>query len=521
MDGIEYLKKQVSIIVNLHNSKKYDEVIRKAKVLIKKYSNQIIFYNILSLALSAKNKNDESINYLNKAINLDPNNISVLNNLGLIYSKINNFEKSKYYLDEALKRNPNFFDALINYGNLMLSINKVEKAFVAYTNAFKIAKDNPHKEVALMALASANQQKGNFVKSEEIYKEILKFNPNNTKADKALTVINNYKDSNDEHLKEMEKKVSILKKDDELKPLYFALGKAYEDIGENDKSFKFISRGNEIEKKQIGYNIKDDEKNFKDIYNFFEKNKLGKINSPKKKIIFVVGMPRSGTTLTEQIISSHSKVHGAGELSFLSEFFMDKIKDVNFFEKLKEEDFYQLCLRNCQKHYFEKLNSLEIEEEYILDKAPLNFKWIGFIMNAFPNSKVIHCVRDPMAVCWSNFKNSFSSKSIGFSYDLNDLGKYYNLYNDLTNLWGELYKDSIYNLDYKKLVSNKDEEIKRIIEFCNLNWEDNCLFPEKNEKSVSTASLSQVRSPIYKTSIKNWERFSDKLVVLEKILKRN
>ena len=206
MDGIEYLKKQVSIIVNLHNSKKYDEVIRKAKVLVKKYSNQIIFYNILSLALSAKNKNDESIKYLNKAINLDPNNISVLNNLGLIYSKVNNFEKSKYYLDEALKRNPNFFDALINYGNLMLSINKIEKAFVAYTNAFKIAKDNPHKEVALMALASANQQKGNFVKSEEIYKEILKFNPNNTKADKALTVINNYRDSNDEHLKEMEKK---------------------------------------------------------------------------------------------------------------------------------------------------------------------------------------------------------------------------------------------------------------------------------------------------------------------------
>ena len=141
----------------------------------------------------------------------------------------------------------------------MLSINKIEKAFVAYTNAFKIAKDNPHKEVALMALASANQQKGNFVKSEEIYKEILKFNPNNTKADKALTVINNYRDSNDEHLKEIEKKVSILKKDDELKPLYFALGKAYEDIGENDKSFKFISRGNEIEKKQIGYNIKDDD----------------------------------------------------------------------------------------------------------------------------------------------------------------------------------------------------------------------------------------------------------------------
>jgi hypothetical protein len=126
-----------------------------------------------------------------------------------------------------------------------------------------------------------------------------------------------------------------------------------------------------------------------------------------------------------------------------------------------------------------------------------------------------------MDVCWSNFKNSFSSKSIGFSYDLNDLGKYYNLYDDLINFWKKLYPETIYNLNYQKLVDSKNEEIRKLIKFCNLEWEEDCLYPEKNIKSVSTASLSQVRSPIYKSSVKNWEKFSDKLISLKTIINKS
>ena len=204
-----------------------------------------------------------------------------------------------------------------------------------------------------------------------------------------------------------------------------------------------------------------------------------------------------------------------------SEFFNKEILDNNLLKN--EESLYKSeeLLKNCQNHYFDKLNKHNIKEKIIIDKAPLNFKWIGFIISAFPNSKIIHCKRDPMAICWSNFKNSFSSKSIGFSYNLDDLGKYYNLYDDLIRFWINLFSEKIYNLDYENLVNNKKEEIKKIIEFCELEWDENCLNPEKNKKSVSTASLSQVRSPIYKSSIKNWENFSEKLGELKKILKAN
>ena len=151
-------------------------------------------------------------------------------------------------------------------------------------------------------------------------------------------------------------------------------------------------------------------------------------------------MPRSGTTLTEQIISSHTEVFGAGELPYLSEFFNKEISDNNLLKSEENLDKSEELLKNCQNHYFDKLNKHNIKKEkIIIDKAPLNFKWIGFIISAFPNSKIIHCKRDPMAICWSNFKNSFSSKSIGFSYNLDDLGKYYNLYEDLIQFLGKSF----------------------------------------------------------------------------------
>ena len=147
--------------------------------------------------------------------------------------------------------------------------------------------------------------------------------------------------------------------------------------------------------------------------------------------------------------------------------------------------------------------------------------FIGFIQVLFPNSKIIHCKRDPLAVCWSNYKNSFSSKSIGFSYDLIDLGKYYKLYNELMSFWKNSYSKKIYDLDYNELVSNSEKEIRKIIDFCELSWDDKCLVPEKNKKSVSTASLSQVRSPIYKSSIIGWKKFDNKLDLLKKTLEIN
>ena len=238
-------------------------------------------------------------------------------------------------------------------------------------------------------------------------------------------------------------------------------------------------------------------------------------------------MPRSGTTLTEQIISSHKDVHGAGELNYMSdavELFDEKNKNDKtplwkILENIKEIKFEHL--ERMQKQYSEKLSLHDFNEEVVTDKAPLNFRWIGFIKKIFPNSKIIHCKRNPMDICFSNYKNSFSAASLGFCYNLNKIGKYYNLYKDLMLFWDKEFKNQIYHLSYENLINDKENEVKKLLNFCELAWDKNCLNPQNNKKAVATASLAQVRSPIYKSSIEKWKSFEFGLKELKEIINLN
>ena len=169
-----------------------------------------------------------------------------------------------------------------------------------------------------------------------------------------------------------------------------------------------------------------------------------------------------------------------------------------------------------QNQYLEGLSLHNFEKEIVTDKAPLNFRWVGFIKKIFPNSKVIHCKRNPMDICFSNYKNSFSAGSLGFCYNLNKVGEYYNLYKDLMLFWDKKFKNQIYHLSYENLINDKEKEVKKLLDFCELNWDENCLNPQNNKKAVATASLAQVRSPIYKTSIEKWKNFEFGLNELKK-----
>ena len=291
--------------------------------------------------------------------------------------------------------------------------------------------------------------------------------------------------------------------------------------------------GNSVVNKKINYNLQNDKNLFNHIKFLFENLDKKEIIESKTKIIFILGMPRSGTTLTEQIISSHNKVHGAGELNYMSDAIEkvlhnteisnnkknSKNKNWSNFIKLKNIDKDQF--KKIQISYEEDLNQLSYDKPIITDKAPLNFRWIGFIKTVFPNSKIIHCNRNSMDICFSNFKNSFSSNSLGFCYDLKNLGNYFNLYKDLMSFWNSIYKDEIYQLTYENLISNKENEVKKLLKFCDLDWDENCLNPQNNKKAVATASLAQVRTPIYKTSIAKWKNLEEELIELKEIIKKN
>ena len=232
-------------------------------------------------------------------------------------------------------------------------------------------------------------------------------------------------------------------------------------------------------------------------------------------------MPRSGTTLVEQIISSHSKVFGAGELPYLS-----KILSKNFFNKseLSKEKVRNILTENNEEidrisnEYLDYIDKFNTKENNITDKAPLNFRWIGFIKVLFPNSKIIHCTRNPKDNCLSLFKNIFEG-GLNFSYDQKTLGTFYNLYSDLMIFWNQKFSSFIHEANYEKILSNQLEESKKIIEFCGLDWEEECLNFHENKAPIKTMSTAQARKPLYKSSLNSYEKFSPYLETLNETIK--
>ena len=488
---------QLFILQNKLKNNLFDEVIQKAKSLLKKHRHERkilngipVLYNIISLAYQGKLDYYNSIKIMEEALKLNPKNIYYLNNMGISQHKNKDFVKAEKYFEKALKINPNYINVLNNFGNLKKDLDKVDEAIKYYEKSVNI---NNNILITNYNLSSMYIQKGEYNKAIKHLKKTLEINPKFTTADRTLSLITKYEKNNKHFMAMKEKKNNLKFKDTELIELNFALGKAFEDLKDYKNAFIHIKEANDSKKKLINYNIQKDIDLFKNIKKDFESDfKIENIYN-KKKIIFILGMPRSGTTLTEQIISSHKDVYGAGELMFLSD--------------MINEDFYI----KTNKNYNSK--------KCLTDKAPLNFRWIGFINMIFPNSKIIHCKRNNLDNCWSIYKNNFDA-GLSFSFNLTDLGKFYNLYKDLISFWKSKYPEKIYDLKYENLINNQESETKKILEFCQLEWDPNCLKHYNNDRLIKTVSTVQARKPIYKTSIKLSDSYSEYLNELKTILNK-
>jgi len=507
--NLKTLENKINIIKNKFNVGKFDEVIRDTKILLKKYSDQQILYNILTLCYHRKGENDKAIELLLGAIKKNPKNIFFLNNLGISYYNKKDLVEAEYYFKRALEINPKHVNALNNLANLKNDLNHIEEAKEIYIKVLKI---NDNLLVPQNNLAALYQSTGDFKKSIFHYRRSLEINPKFTKADRNISMMTKYAAKN-QHFLEMQKKVESedLNKNEKIE-LHFALGKAYDDLKDYKNSFLNINLANSLKKEMTKYNIESDVRLFKNIKNFFSKKKLNQLNANNKKIIFILGMPRSGTSLAEQIISSHKNVYGGGEIHLLAKFFTEKLK------KNSQEINFDNDLHNFQKEYLEIISAIDNSKKVFTDKAPLNFRWIGFIDILFPNSKIIHCKRKKIDNCWSIYKNNFDG-NIDFSNNLEDLNLYYNVYEDLMKFWNEEFEDKIYNLNYEELIKDTENQIKLLIKFCDLDWDANCLKFYQNTKTIKTVSFAQARKPIYTSSINASDKYSAYLKNLKTSLK--
>ena len=300
------LKAKIQIIANYLNSGEYREVINKTIPLIKKFPNIYIFNNLLALAYNATGQYELAIKILEKALKLNSQNIFVLNNLGLIHGNLQDIEIAEKYLKKALSIKPSFLDASITLANIKTNLGQNEEAIIILEEARKLYKKNFKLN---FSLGNVYQQKGDFKWALECFQTCQEIEPDNTAVDKSISLITKYhKDS--VHLNKMRKKFS------DVMP------------AENKNSFKYLKIANDIKNKKVNFDITREEILFKNIKKLFKVKNFPKIEPSNKKILFVLGMPRSGTTLVEQILSSHKDVYGAGELNHVHNFIEKKfLKD--------------------------------------------------------------------------------------------------------------------------------------------------------------------------------------------------
>jgi len=299
--------------------------------------------------------------------------------------------------------------------------------------------------------------------------------------------------------------------------LAFALGKANEDVRNFKESFSYFQTANSINKSKINFNLQKEKDNFNEIKKTFNEslfNKYKKKGIENFSPIFIVGMPRSGTTLIEQIIASHSQVFGADETEFIPSLinkYFEK-KNINLFLQGVFE-FNTNNLNKIAEEYLSRMKSISNDSIRTTDKLPENFLNIGLIKLIFPKAKIVHCHRNPKDNIFSIYKNHFPGNKITYVNDLNDAVEYYNLYYDLMKFWNSLLPNYILNIKYENLVKNTKLEVEKLLTYCNLKWENSCLEFYKNKRPIKTASDVQVRSKIYNSSIdfwKNYEKFLNK-----------
>ena len=525
------LRNKVTVLNNYLQAKNFNKVIEEGKKILKKIPNNDYVLNLIGMAYQGKSQFKYSIKFFEESLKQNPNNIAAMNNCANSVKAFGNFERAKELYEKIIEKDPNYIRAYNNLANLKTSYNDYEGAIELYKKAINLSKNDKQASTTttldfMFSLAVAFQGFNKIKESKEVIEEILSMNPHHTGAHKLKSSMLKYSNENVEsinHLKQMEilnvdKKLDHSKKID----LFFSLGKAYEDIRNFDKSFYYLKEANKLRYEKYGSNLENEKKLFKHIIKIFEKINLEEHHTdiPSKKIIFICGMPRSGTTLTEQIISSHNDVYGAGELIYLQRVIQKNFYHDTKLDKQKIKQTLEISKNIISSEYLDYFNIYNVEKNVITDKAPQNFRWLGFIKLFFPNSKILHCYRNSKDNCLSLFKNSFASAMMNWSNNPRDIANYYNNYDDLMTFWKSKMPGSIFNVEYEKLVTNKNEEIKKILEFCELPWDEKCLNHEKNSKTpIKTVSASQARKAIYTSSLNSNMNFDKHLSEMFSILK--
>ena len=450
-----------------------------------------------------------------KALMLDPTYSIVWANLAHVYTVTGQLDKAKKSFQNILKMDPENGLIWAELGTVLNKLANYKDGRDAYLKSIELKPDSPR---VYLSLGHVYKTMGDIDNSIESYKETIKYNNLSGEAYWSLANLKTYKFTNNE-IEEMEKALKSEMSDIEKCQMYFALGKAYEVEKDFDNSFKNYSKGNKIKKEESEYSSMDTTDNTSKVIQFFNEKKLMQLSSSKtldRDPIFVLGMPRSGSTLIDQIISSHSMVDGTQELPNIIKIAADLKRKNNLYPEILDE-IDEDEITELGEKYLNGTRWARDSAPFFIDKMPNNFIHIGLIKTILPNAKIIDTRRDAMDTCFSCFKQFFARGQL-FTYSLEDLGKYYSDYIKAMNHWHKVFGDQIYTVHYDNVINDTENTIKELIQYCELPFENECLEFYKSSRPVKTPSAEQVRQPIYKSGLNYWKNFEEHLQPLKKII---
>ncbi|MDG2252093.1 MAG: sulfotransferase [Methylophilaceae bacterium] len=512
----------------------YQLALRKINKLIKNNKRNYIVYNYKGIILVALKSSSEAIENFKKALHLNPDFIEAIGNIGMAYHEMSYFEKAIENYKKAYELS-GLVQFEINLGNIYLETRKNKEAIYHFNNALK--KDSRN-EYLHQLLAEAYIRDIKHELAIEHHKIAISINPSNPEnyyllgsdyiwsgnkemaiknfiitlnidhkyyeAYYALSRVHTIKitDNIAKNILELNKISSLPDKNKAF--LNFTLAKIYDDKNDISNFTAHITKANSYMKNVSKFNFSKTYELLEKIkYKFSNKSELSNFSceiNNKITPIFILGMPRSGSSLVEQILSNNELIFGAGELSSINESLSESINIKTSDKK------YISILENISLDYYDRLSHIT-DKKYVIDKLPLNFYWIGFIIKMFPHAKIIHTIRNPIAVSYSLYKTLFAEGVLEFSYDQDDIIQYYKLYEDMMHFWKGLYQKEIFELDYELLINNPKQEVKKIFNYLGLKFENSYLDISNNKRSVTTASDIQIRNKINSKGLNSWIKY--------------
>jgi tetratricopeptide (TPR) repeat protein len=475
----------------------------------------------LGLAAGAQNQVGKAIEFFGRALNIQPDNSEYHGQKARFHTLLNQNDKALDSANAALALAPKRALELDSLGVVYTKIGEYELA----RNAFGLAVAKEPKNFQYQFnLGSAEQFLGHIQEARDAYQRAIDMNPTFARAHWVLSELEKNR-SDEKELTQLQDLIATprLSIEDELY-LSHALNRELERKDDYEQAFTILQSAKQRRRDMIGYSIDADKRLFESLHESFPLDMpAAKVEcSQGEEAIFIVGMPRSGTTLIERILASHSDVHSLGELQ---DFARSVKKESNTLSPVVLDDgvVRRAVIGNAGNiglRYLQSIEARRQKEKYFIDKMPLNFFNVGFIVNALPAAKILCVRRHPLDTCLSNFRQLFALdfSYYNYHYDIEDTARYYVEFDRLMAHWQSLYPGRFVQISYEELTANPEAQAKQLFSTLGLSWQPQCLDFHTSKAAVSTASAIQVGEPIYRTAVGRWEKYAEQLKPAIRIL---